>query len=56
MSRMAPLPTSGPYSNGLSQPTGCGSFWFSSATSPAYRGDTALVPPIVVVRKSTRTR
>ena len=56
MTRMAPLPASGPYNSGLSQPTGCVSFWFNNATRPAHSGDTALVPPIVYVMKSTRTR
>src|SRR5438067_2056352 len=54
MSLNEPVPTTGPYSRGLSQPTGFCSFWFISATRPAHSGATALVPPTTNCSPSTR--
>src|SRR5574337_1810548 len=55
MSLVTPRPASAPYSSGLRNPTGAPSFWFSSATSPAHSGATALVPPMTRLCPSTRT-
>src|SRR5262245_18910260 len=44
-----------PYSIGFQKPTCVPVFWLTSATRPAHRGATALVPPIASIEPSTST-
>jgi hypothetical protein len=43
------------YKKGCKKPTGWPKAWLIRAMSPAHRGATALVPPMVMVWPSTRT-